>query len=306
MALRFHKMHGAGNDFVLIDLRPGAQPGNPVEFGAADSGIFDVAQVRAWGDRHRGIGFDQLLVLAGDPDPEIAAKVHIWNADGSTAEQCGNGMRAIGLYLAEVDPRRTAGQRRFTVQGPVARIHLESHESESTGAEAPQASTEGIVSVGMGSPAWAPADIPLADLEQDEHGTASLVIDGASVRFGALSMGNPHAVVEVPDVSAAPVRTLGKALREHPAFPHSCNVGFAEVIDHSHLRLRVLERGAGETLACGSGACAAVAWLTRRGRVDGRVRVSQGGGTLWVETDRGIGPVTLTGPAAHVFEGTLA
>ena len=118
-------------------------------------------------------------------------------------------------------------------------------------------------------------------------------------------MGNPHAVLEVDDADEAPIDTLGPALQRHAAFPESCNVGFAEVIDTGHIRLRVLERGAGETRACGSGACAAAAWLARRGRVGSRVRVTQAGGTLWVETVQGAGPVTLEGPAAHVFEGTL-
>jgi diaminopimelate epimerase len=118
-------------------------------------------------------------------------------------------------------------------------------------------------------------------------------------------MGNPHAVLEVDDIERAPLETTGRALQNHPAFPASCNVGFVEVVDRGHVRLRVLERGAGETRACGSGACAAAAWLARQGRVASRVRVTQAGGTLWVETDPGTGTVTLEGPAAHVFEGTL-
>lgn len=274
-------MHGAGNDFMLLDLRLDAQPAQPP--------IIDADQVRAWGDRHRGVGFDQLLVLGDDARPEIDAKLTIWNADGSAAEQCGNGLRAIGLYLAE----RDLGQRqRFTVQGPIDAAVLVRESDDA-------------ISVAMGKPIWSAPDIPLAGLEPDAEGGVSLSVDGQTLYLGALSMGNPHAVMEVEDVDRAPLETVGHVLRNHPSFPASCNVGFAQVLDEGDIRLRVLERGAGETLACGSGACAAVAWLTRRGRVRGRVRVRQGGGTLWVETDRGIGPVTLTGPAAHVFEGTL-
>ncbi len=275
-------MHGAGNDFMLLDLRSGGENGNLPPPGETEA--------RAWGDRHCGVGFDQLLVLSDPANPDNDAKVAIWNADGSSAEQCGNGMRAIGLYLHDAGDRTS---RRFTVEAP-----LQAHELTVEG--------PGMVSVDMGAPRWSPAEIPLAGLGASQPGRYRLSIGGRDVDFGAVSLGNPHAVIEVGDVDSAPVGEIGGALRTHEAFPEGCNVGFAEVVDEGHIRLRVLERGAGETLACGSGACAAVAWLTRSGRTRGRVRVSQAGGTLWVETEGGVGPVTLTGPATHVYQGTLA
>ena len=282
MALRFHKLHGAGNDFMLLDLRAGAQEAVVPAPGASEA--------RAWGDRHRGVGFDQLLVLS---DPEHAghdARVSFWNADGSPAEQCGNGMRAIGLYLNRTG---NGSVTRFSVEAP-----LQTHELT---VDSPDA-----VSVDMGRPRWSAEDVPLIGVTPPENGVYRLHLEDRTVQFGALSLGNPHAVLEVDDVDAAPLEEIGTPLCRNEAFPEGCNVGFAEVVDPGHIRLRVLERGAGETLACGSGACAAVAWLTRQGRVCGRVRVSQAGGTLWVETEGGVEPVTLTGPATHVYEGTLA
>jgi diaminopimelate epimerase len=282
VTLRFHKLHGAGNDFMLLDLRTGA--------GQTSGSIPGPAEARAWGDRHRGVGFDQLLVLTDPEHPDNDAKVSIWNADGSSAEQCGNGMRAIGLYLNRTGREHPTG---FTVEAPrqIHEITVQSPES---------------VSVDMGHPHWPPGAIPLTGITPSETGLYQLTLGDRNVRFGAVSLGNPHAVIEVDSVETAPLEDIGVALRSHAAFPEGCNVGFAEVVDEAHVRLRVLERGAGETLACGSGACAAVAWLTRSGRTRGRVRVSQAGGTLWVETEGGVGPVTLTGPATHVYQGTLA
>jgi diaminopimelate epimerase len=282
VSLRFHKLHGAGNDFMLLDLRAGVQESPGSMPGSSEA--------RAWGDRHRGVGFDQLLVLSDPEDRGNDAQVSIWNADGSSAEQCGNGMRAIGLYL-----HRTASGHptRFAVEAP-RQIHALTVQGP------------GSVSVDMGCPQWSPDAVPLTGLTPSDTGLYRLTLGDEDVRFGAVSLGNPHAVIEVDSVDAAPLRHVGEVLRTHAAFPEGCNVGFVEVLDEQHVRLRVLERGAGETLACGSGACAAVAWLTRRGRTRGRVRVSQAGGTLWVETEGGVGPVTLTGPATHVYQGTLA
>jgi diaminopimelate epimerase len=281
VALHFHKLHGAGNDFMLLDYRTGRENAAFPRPGEVEA--------RSWSDRHRGVGFDQLLVLTDPVHPENDAKVTIWNADGSSAQQCGNGMRAIGLYLQQA---ASPTGNRFTVEAP-----LQAHELTVEG--------PGTVSVDMGPPHWSPDAIPLAGLSPSETGRYQLLIGGREVQFGAVSLGNPHVVIQVDDVESAPLEEIGQALRKHDAFPEGCNVGFVQVVSEGHIRLRVLERGAGETLACGSGACAAVAWLTRSGHTRGRVRVSQAGGTLWVETEEGVGPVTLTGPATHVYQGTL-
>ncbi len=274
-------MHGAGNDFMLLDLRTAA--------AQADGSFPDPARVREWSDRHTGIGFDQLLVLHDDSRTDVAARVDIWNADGSRAEQCGNGMRAVGRFLANTSP---TADGRYTVAAPVADIALQTLD-------------DGQVSVAMGETVFDPATAPFTGQAAGADGWYELALDADTVRFGVVSLGNPHAVIEVENIDQAPLSTIGMALRAHAAFPASCNVGFAQVIDGENIRLRVLERGAGETLACGSGACAAAAWLGRLGRVGDRVRVAQGGGTLVVDTDRGAGPVTLTGPAVHVFEGMI-
>lgn len=281
MSLKFHKMHGAGNDFMLLDLRSATQ--------RVAAPPLDAERIRAWSDRHTGIGFDQLLSLEPHSDAGIEARVRIWNADGGSAEQCGNGMRAIGLYLSN----SSAGeQRSFRLATPKAVI-----TATHVGADQ--------VSVDMGEADFSPQSVPYLGPEAEADRNYSLNINSHEFRFGVLSTGNPHAVIEVDDVTAANVATDGDALRSSDHFPQSCNVGFAEVVSPEEIHLRVLERGAGETLACGSGACAAVAWLALLGRVGNKVRVEQAGGTLKIETDRGAGPITLTGPATHVFEGTI-
>jgi len=281
VSLRFQKMHGAGNDFMLLDLRSATQ--------RVAAPPLEAERIRAWGDRNTGIGFDQLLVLEPHEDPAIEARVRIWNADGSSAEQCGNGMRAIGLYLSDI---HAGEQRCFRLATPTALITATHVAGEQ-------------VRVEMGHADFSARNVPYTGPQADADRSYSLSILNQILRFGVLSMGNPHAVLEVEDVKQAPVRAQGEALRSSELFPQSCNVGFAEVVSRDQIRLRVLERGAGETRACGSGACAAVAWLAFLGRVGNKVRVEQAGGTLEVETDRGAGPITLTGPATHVFEGMI-
>ena len=271
--LRFSKMHGAGNDFVVIDLRGGTPPP-------------DAALCRALADRHAGVGCDQILTIEAPRTATAAASYRIWNADGSAAQQCGNGARCVAAWLRR---DRSAGRHGFDLDSPA-------------GVHAVEVLDEETFRIAMGVPQFAPAAVPLRGFTeaQDQY---ALDIDGASVRFGAASMGNPHALVEVDDIDAAPVATLGAALQRAPAFPQSVNVGFAQVEARDRIRLRVYVRGVGETLACGSGACAAMAILVRRGRVDREVTVSLPGGDLRIAWPEDTAPILMAGPATFVFEG---
>ena len=271
--LRFSKMHGAGNDFVVLDLRDGALPPG-------------AALAAKLADRHTGIGCDQILTIEPPRSATAVAAYGIWNADGSPSGQCGNGARCVAAWLVRDG---AAVGARFVVDSPVG-----THEVENLGGDR--------FAIGMGVPRFAPADVPLAGFEavQDEY---ALQLDGTDVAFGAISMGNPHAVVEVADTAAADVAGIGAALQRSPAFPQSCNVGFAQVLAPDHLRLRVYERGVGETLACGSGACAAVASLVRRGRLAREATVSLPGGDLHIRWPSDDAEVIMAGPAAFVFEG---
>src|SRR5579883_2088875 len=272
MRLRFSKMHGIGNDFVIVDCR------------ARPLGL-DPARIARLGDRHRGIGFDQLLTIEPARDPGCAFRYAIYNTDGSPAGQCGNGVRCVAAWLRRAGALGAGTTRLESPAGPVAVELLD----------------DGRVRVAMGEPVFAPRAIPLAvAAEADAYRVA---IDGAELEFGAVSMGNPHALIEVADVAAAPVATRGAALSTNPLFPEGANVGFAACPDRGHVRLRVWERGVGETLACGSGACAAVAILRRRGKLDAEVAVELPGGMLSVRWDGAGTPVWMTGPAEFVFEG---
>jgi diaminopimelate epimerase len=271
--LRFSKMHGAGNDFVVIDLRDGV----PAP---------DAAVCRALADRHTGVGCDQILTIEAPRSANAVASYRIWNSDGSNALQCGNGARCIAAWLLRDG---TASGDEFVVDSPVD-------------AHAVTRLADGRFRVAMGVPKFAPRDVPLRgfDVEQDQY-----VLEHLDVlfTFGAVSMGNPHAVIEVGDVAAAPVATVGPLLQSLPAFPDSANIGFAQVESRQRMRLRVYERGVGETLACGSGACAAAAVLIRRGSVDREVTIALPGGDLQISWPRDDAPVMMAGPAAFVFEG---
>jgi diaminopimelate epimerase len=270
---RFSKMHGIGNDFVVIDART-----VPL--------ALDATTIRAMADRRTGIGFDQLLSIEPPRDPSCAFYYGIWNADGSPSGQCGNGARCVAAWLHRVGAL-TAGEtvRLESPSGPVA-VRVESG---------------GEVTVDMGEPVFAPARVPfVADAEADDY---AIDVDGQSLRMGAVSMGNPHAVLVVPSIEAPELATLGPALTRHERFPHSANAGFVEPQARDHLRLRVHERGAGWTLACGTGACAAMAVLRRRGEVDERVRVDLPGGTLEIRWPGAGHTLWMRGPAAFVFEG---
>jgi diaminopimelate epimerase len=265
-------MHGIGNDFVVLDCRD-----TPLQL--------DAAAIARLGDRRFGVGFDQLLTVEPARDPSCAFRYGIYNRDGSEAGQCGNGVRCVAAWL------RRAG----ALSEGLTRLQSPS------GAVAVEILADGRVRVDMGVPDFAPAAIPLrvpaaASFYQREIGNAA-------VEFGAVSMGNPHVVIEVADVAAAGVDTLGPALETHADFPDRANVGFAQVLSAREIRLRVWERGVGETLACGSGACAAVAVLHSRGRVGAEVRVQLPGGALDIAWAGAGQPVWMTGPAAFVFEG---
>ncbi len=276
--MRFSKMHGAGNDFVVLDLRGGA----PAPASTLCARL---------ADRHRGVGCDQILTIEPPRNAGSIAAYRIWNADGSASGQCGNGARCVAAWL--VRDGAAPAQDSFAIDSP-AGVHAVTRDADG-----------GFV-IDMGPPRFAPADIPLVgvDGEQDDY---TLTLGGETLQLGAVSMGNPHAVLEVADVANADVARLGPALQASAWFPVSVNVGFAQVLAPGHIRLRVFERGVGETLACGSGACAAVAVLARRGRVhaEAGVRVDLPGGTLRIRRDAATGSLFMGGPAAFAFEGNL-
>jgi diaminopimelate epimerase len=279
--LRFSKMHGAGNDFVVLDLRRDPALARRVEADGA-------ALCRALADRHTGAGCDQVLTIEGPASAGAVAAYRIWNADGSAAGQCGNGARCVAAWLVrDGTADDTAG---FAIDSPAGR-----HGVRRTGAREYE--------VDMGVARFAPAQVPLSgDVEAGVDGF-DVEVAGTTLRLGAVSMGNPHAVLVVDDVASAPVATLGPALQALPLFPQSVNVGFAQVEARDRIRLRVYERGAGETRACGSGACAAVAVLARRGLVDAGARVLLPGGALRIHYDRADDRVRMAGPVAFVYEG---
>jgi diaminopimelate epimerase len=270
--LRFSKMHGAGNDFVVIDLRDGTPPP-------------DAELASRLADRHFGVGCDQILTIENPRSARAVASYRIWNSDGSPSQQCGNGARCVAAWLVRDG---AASGRRFRVDSPLA-----THEVERLG--------DDRYAIAMGVPQFEPALIPLAGFAAADRYRRS--VDGQDVEFGAVSMGNPHAVIEVDDVDLAPVLVTGPALQESAAFPESANIGFAQVVARDRLRLRVYERGVGETLACGSGACAAAAVLMRRGRIDRSVDITLPGGDLHIDWPDDAAEVIMSGPAAFVFEG---
>lgn len=270
--LRFTKMHGLGNDFIVID-------------GITQPLQLSPEQIRKLADRHFGIGFDQLLLVEPPGQPDVDFQYRIFNADGGEVEQCGNGARCFARFVRD---QRLTNKRVIRVQTRNGVLEL-------------KVTKEGWVVVDMGVPRLEPAAIPF---QADQRGiTYTLEADGASYEISAVSMGNPHAVLLVDDVDTAPVETLGPVLERHPRFPERVNVGFMQVVSRDRIRLRVFERGVGETLACGTGACAAVVAGILRGLLDHRVEVAVRGGSLAIEW-RGEGaPVMMEGPATRVFEG---
>ena len=271
----FVKMHGLGNDFVLLDQRER-------DFGLTP------AQIALLADRRFGIGCDQLLSLEPPQAAAALVRYRIYNADGSSAEHCGNGVRCVARYL----------QRRGEAQAGTVLVEIGEQVFELS------LLGDGQVRVDMGAPRFMPAAIPLAvSAEADRY---PLSVDGQALEFGAVSIGNPHAVFEVASTDTAPVAGIGALLQDHALFPRRVNVGFMQVLSAEHIRLRVFERGVGETKACGTGACAAVAVGRRWRRLGEQVRVELRGGELSIAWDGEPGhSLWMTGPATFVFEGSV-
>jgi len=270
--LRFTKMQGLGNDFVVLD-------------GVREKIELDPAQIRRLADRHFGVGCDQVLLVEKPTRPGVDFRYRIFNADGEEVEQCGNGARC---FVHFVRARGLTDKRALRVETAGGIIE-------------PELAADGEVTVDMGIPVFRPADIPFVG--GSGAPAEPLDVDGTTVMITALSMGNPHAVQVVGDVDTAPVTTQGPRIETHPRFPRRVNAGYMQVVDRANIRLRVWERGAGETLACGTGACAAVVAGIRRGLLDSSVRVVTRGGVLTIAWGGEALPVRMTGPAEAVFEG---
>ena len=274
MQLRFTKMHGLGNDFVVIDL-------------VTQRFVLKDHHIRKLTDRRFGVGCDQLLLVEIPEDPEVDFRYRIFNNDGSEVEQCGNGARCFAKFVHD---KRLTGKKRIKVETQSGIIELQITRNQQ-------------VRVNMGEPILEPAQIPFSAQQQQLEYTVE--VDGVGHRLSAVSMGNPHGVLLVEQTDAAPVETLGAALESHPDFPQRANIGFMEVLDRQNIKLRVYERGAGETLACGTGACAAVVSGILRNLLDAKVSVKLPGGKLTIDWQGQGHPVMMTGPATTVFEGTI-
>ncbi|MFZ6815981.1 diaminopimelate epimerase [Undibacterium sp. Rencai35W] len=281
MKLKFTKMHGAGNDFVVID--------------AINQAIsFTPAQWKLLADRRFGVGADQILVVEQSPSEGIDFRYRIYNADGGEVEQCGNGSRAFVRFVIDKKLTAKTAIRVETMSGVIE----------------PRLEADGSITVNMGAPVLLPADVPfdatgLTATTQGRDALWPLEINGQTILFSTVSMGNPHAVQVVGDTSTAAVATDGPVIEHHPRFPRRVNAGFMQIVSPQHIRLRVFERGAGETLACGTGACAAAVAGIRRGLLESPVRVSMQGGELSIAWQGEGQPVYLSGPAVTVFDGEI-
>ena len=278
MRIRFTKMQGQGNDFVVLD-------------GVRQRLELPSDLVRRLADRHFGIGCDQILLVEAADAAGVDFRYRIFNADGGEVEQCGNGARCFVRFVHE---QGLTDKREIRVE-------------TRTGLIAPRLEADGQVTVDMGAPRFAPAEIPFTS--DTDAAVQPLDVDGSTIEISAVSMGNPHVVQVVADVDTAPVAEQGPRIESHPRFPRRVNAGFMQVVDRHAIRLRVYERGAGETLACGTGACAAVVAGIRRGLLDSPVRVATRGGELsiaWAGQANGqYAPVLMTGPATTVFSAEI-
>jgi len=275
MQLKFSKMHGLGNDFVVLD-------------GFNQSLALSAAQYRFLADRHFGIGCDQILLIEKPTRSDADFRYRIFNSDGGEVEQCGNGARCFVRYVHDHGLSDKTEIRVETMNGLIV----------------PRLEANGEVTVDMGVPRFEPKDIPF--VAEQRALTYMLPLADKQVVISAVSMGNPHAVQVVDDVDTAPVAVDGPRIEAHPSFPKRVNAGFMQVLDRGHVKLRVFERGSGETLACGSGACAAVAAGIQRGLLDAQVRVTTRGGDLMIRWAGEGQSLLMTGPAVEVFSGEIA
>ncbi len=274
MAIQFSKMHGLGNDFMVVD-------------GVTQKVFFSPDTIRRLADRHFGIGFDQLLLVEPPYDPEQDFHYRIFNADGSEVQQCGNGARCFARF---VRLKGLTNKERIAVSTMSGRIVL-------------QVEQDNQITVNMGVPEFEPAKVPFR--AQKAEKTYLLRVAEQTVMCGVVSMGNPHCVLNVPSVDEAPVAQLGAQLERFDRFPERVNVGFMQVVSPQEIRLRVFERGAGETLACGTGACAAAVVGMQQGLLRDRVKVHLPGGSLQIAWKGAGQPVYMTGPAEQVFDGEI-
>lgn len=274
MQTRFTKMHGLGNDFVVLDA-------------VRQSIRLNADIIKRIADRNLGIGCDQVLVIEPPTDRNIDFNYRIFNCDGSEVEQCGNGARCIGRYIKD---QQLSGKKTL-------RIKTKNRVMEIT------TTTKNMITANMGEPSFIPADIPLDSEQQND--LYSIDINNSSLKIAALSVGNPHAVLQVDNIDQADVETIGTLIQKHSLFPESVNVGFMQIIDRQNLALRVYERGVGETQACGSGACAAAVAAIKQGLVDKTIEIKLLGGKLTIEWQGEGQPILMTGPAETVFHGKI-
>ena len=274
MNLRFSKMHGLGNDFMVID--------------AINQTVnLNAETIRQWSDRHFGIGFDQLLMVEPADRDNVDFRYRIYNADGGEVEHCGNGARCFAHFVRDKNLTEKATISVNTESGVII-LHV---------------NDDGQVRVDMGEPQFEPTRLPFSVASQQSH--YDLTINDQTLSIGAVSMGNPHAVLLVDHIDTAPVNDLGPKIESHGDFPNRVNAGFMQVIDDRHIKLRVYERGTGETMACGTGACAAVAVGRQWGLLSNHVEVELAGGKLMVEWSGTGSTMMMTGPATHVFDGEI-
>jgi len=274
MVVTFTKMHGLGNDFMVVDL-------------ISQHAHLRPEQVRRLGDRHVGIGFDQLLLVEPPGKPEVDFRYRIFNADGSEVEQCGNGARCFAVFVRE---KKLTNKDCIRVETKKGDIELNINE-------------DGRVLVNMGEPVLEPKNIPF--VAESASSVYAVEVGSETVQLSAVSMGNPHAVLQVDELNDQQVEILGPLIEKHERFPEKVNVGFMEVVHKRFIKLRVFERGVGETLACGTGACAAVASGIERGVLESPVEVKLPGGNLRIEWQGPGTSLLMEGPATTVFEGKI-